>query len=204
MKLKTFLIILAAILCVGLIAGGVARNNGGSAQSVSVRPNSAANNGTAAATEAPATTEAPAITEAPATTEADEPATEPEEVVFRISLLIEESLVNFFTVQEDGVDVEPIDVVEYGGSGEAKGGNSDPDPDDPVYQIRTYVRFLVDPSTVSVSYDHALRPADPWCILYRLYYDVDESGFYLDYESFSSSSGTLDLSDSFFAYIVPN
>lgn len=184
-KFRFIALILALIVVVGASTGLIVRKTTGG-QTVMQHSNAAA----------PAST-------TPATTGDDEPAA-PEAKVFKIPVLIEESILKYFTVTENGVEVDPIDVFEYSApssEAESKGGD-DPDPES--YSV-TYVRYLVDPSCSSIAYDHNLRPASIWS-----QYDSIQTDFHsiscfdvFSCDGLTQRSGSIDLSG-FLSIVIYN
>lgn len=176
-KFRFLFVILALILVVGMTTGLIVRKQSGGQ---TVMQHSSAS--------APAST-------TPAMTGDDEPVA-PEAKVFKIPVLISESLSQYFSVIEDGVEVDPIDVFEYSDPSleqESKGGDID---DDPESYSESYVRYLVDPTCSSIEYDHNLRPASSWFYFHALRSDFSRYYIFELVENEENiSSGSIDLSD---------
>ena len=177
-KFRFLFLVLALILVVGMTTGLIVRKQTGGQ---TVMQHSGAS--------APVST-------TPATSGGDSEAPEPEATVFKIPVLIREGISKYFTVTENGVEVDPIDVFEYSeSSGEVESKSADPDSDPEPYS-ETYVRYLVDRTCSSITFDHNLRPSDPWFCYTYIGIDFSEPYvFYNNQGEEKSSSGTIDLSE---------
>ena len=176
-KVRFLFLILALILVVGMTTGLIVRKQSGGQ---SVMQHSSASTPTSTT---------------PATTGDDEPAA-PEPQVFKIPVLISEELSQYFTVVENGVEVDPFDVFEYSEPSleqESKSGGYDPEPDS---YSKTYVRYLVDPTCSSIEFDHNLRPASSWFFVHSIRTDFSYVNIFDIFDDGETqSSGSYDLSD---------
>ena len=153
-KTKTIILIVSLVLAVGLLAGGLIRNNVSSSSSASrvSRPSSPASTTPASTPET-----SPAETSAP---------------VAKILLLVEVDDDIDIIVTENGVELDPIDTVHYGyvpEEEESKGGSYSR------YGIECYC-YLVDPTCTTFDYTRSSK-SDPTVICTVFYsYFSDSSG----------------------------